>query len=70
MNRAGDSSFSPLETVLESHLRSLAGNLYWELAQSNVKQHIRQSQYRKQCAAAVALQNAALIRARRNSVAI
>ena len=70
MNRAGDPRYSPLQTVLELQLRSLVGNLYWELAQSHVRQHLRRSRYQRLCANEMALRNVALIRARRNSVAI
>jgi hypothetical protein len=68
-NRMGDPNFSPLEDVVESYLRALVGEVYWEVAQSYQRRYLQQK-YRRQCAAAVAMHSAAIIRARSNSVQI
>jgi hypothetical protein len=68
MNRLGDPAYSPLEIVLESSLRSLVGNVYWEMAQSRARRQLKQ-QLHQRCAAVASMQSAAVLR-RRNSVPI
>jgi hypothetical protein len=71
LNRMGDPKFTPLEVVLESYLRTLVGEGYWEMTLTYQRQYLKRK-YRHQCAAAAAaaMQSAALFRARSNSVQI
>jgi hypothetical protein len=66
LNRMGDPKFSPLEVVLESYLRTLAGEVYWEMTLTYQREYLKRK-YRRQYAA-VASTAAAMLRARSNSV--
>ncbi|KAG7349828.1 hypothetical protein IV203_012425 [Nitzschia inconspicua] len=65
LNRSGDPAYTPLENVLESSLRTLVGNVYWELGEGRARRHLAQ-QLRRRCTAATALQSSVAIRARPN----
>jgi hypothetical protein len=68
LNRMRDPGYTPLENVVESSLRSLVGNLYWEMAQERARQHLKR-QYSRRCATSTAVAYAKL-QARHNTVSI
>jgi hypothetical protein len=67
LNRMGDPKFSHLEVVVESYLRTLVGEVYWELTLTYQREYLKRK-YRRQYAAVAA--TAAMLRARSNSVPI
>jgi hypothetical protein len=61
LSRLRDPTYTPLENVIESSLRHLVGNLYWEMAQQRARR-----QYSLRCASTTALQSTVEIQARHN----